>query len=626
MGLRRVKTFFSILWKTLKTVFFLVLLFAASLLFREQRLPSFVVSRITDAISTKDFLVRCDNAAFGFRHGFRMSGVRVYDMARENSMERPVAVARSIHVNVFASAVRIVEAEYERLPDSYYEPEDENAEWKPEPLVFEVPELPEFRLTLENPSILGVKPERAVATVVSGGGRIVLEDVSVTLPDRDCRTRLAGRFEMDVPAQKARGELWGRVRHAQIMPFLETMDVQSAIPYVAAFTEMREPIPSRMGLEANLTTGDFSMRLELEPAMGRYDGVALDHAKGTVDFSLRNEATNEVTNLRISLSEAVDHQGRRIGGVLTVDNESGRYRVGLDVTSDLAFDDDVRMTPDDLLTPEDFCFMKCYTAPRVTLQGTVATEADDLDANRLAGKFELRHGAFNGFRMDDVEGECSFERDTLNLKFGANGKTGGRIECESQVRFVDFDIDKSWFRAKSKYRGGSLEELADTLKFDLGERDGRVDIDMEASGSTATNSVRTLNGKGSLKITDGHLAQMKLFAGLTELLAEKIPGVSFLVNQTQASADFTIKDGVFISDNVYIEGGLISIKGWGKYDIETDDLDFTVRVQFLKKESLAGRIVHPVTLPFTKLLLEYKVRGPIDDPEWKYIKILDRIF
>jgi hypothetical protein len=626
VGLRRVKTFFSILWKTLKTVFFLVLLFAASLLFREQRLPSFVVSRITDAISTKDFLVRCDNAAFGFRHGFRMSGVRVYDMARENSMERPVAVARSIHVNVFASAVRIVEAEYERLPDSYYEPEDENAEWKPEPLVFEVPELPEFRLTLENPSILGVKPERAVATVVSGGGRIVLEDVSVTLPDRDCRTRLAGRFEMDVPAQKARGELWGRVRHAQIMPFLETMDVQSAIPYVAAFTEMREPIPSRMGLEANLTTGDFSMRLELEPAMGRYDGVALDHAKGTVDFSLRNEATNEVTNLRISLSEAVDHQGRRIGGVLTVDNESGRYRVGLDVTSDLAFDDDVRMTPDDLLTPEDFCFMKCYTAPRVTLQGTVATEADDLDANRLAGKFELRHGAFNGFRMDDVEGECSFERDTLNLKFGANGKTGGRIECESQVRFVDFDIDKSWFRAKSKYRGGSLEELADTLKFDLGERDGRVDIDMEASGSTATNSVRTLNGKGSLKITDGHLAQMKLFAGLTELLAEKIPGVSFLVNQTQASADFTIKDGVFISDNVYIEGGLISIKGWGKYDIETDDLDFTVRVQFLKKESLAGRIVHPVTLPFTKLLLEYKVRGPIDDPEWKYIKILDRIF
>ena len=46
----------------------------------------------------------------------------------------------------------------------------------------------------------------------------------------------------------------------------------------------------------------------------------------------------------------------------------------------------------------------------------------------------------------------------------------------------------------------------------------------------------------------------------------------------------------------------------------------------MKKESLVGKIVHPVTLPFTKLLLEFKVNGPLDDPQWKYVKILDRIF
>ena len=142
---------------------------------------------------------------------------------------------------------------------------------------------------------------------------------------------------------------------------------------------------------------------------------------------------------------------------------------------------------------------------------------------------------------------------------------------------------------------------------------------------SGTNDVRTLCGSGTLKITEGHLAQMKLFAGLTELLAEKIPGVSFLVNQTQASADYTITNGVFKSENVFIEGGLISIKGWGQYDIAADNLDFTVRVQFLKEQSMVGKIIHPVTLPFTKLLLEFKVDGPIDDPKWRYIKILDRI-
>jgi len=625
MFLRYAKKTLVFLWKTLKLAFVVLVVFVFSLLFREQRLPEFLTNRITDSVSTRDFFVRCDAAAFGFRHGFRMSGIRIYDMRRENSMERPVAVAGAIYVNLFAQTLKIVEAKYERMPDSYYEPQEE-IEHVPEPLAFDVPELPEFRLTLENPSILGVRPERAVATVRTGKGTISLDDVSVTLPGRDARMRLDGRFEMDLDAQRAHGELWGRVRHSQIMPFLETMDIQCAIPYVGAFTEMAEPIPSRLELDFNLTTGDIDMKLEVEPKMGRYNGVALDSAKGSVDFALRNGATNEVIGLKVSLAHAADAQGRRLGGTLTVGNETGKYRVGLDVASDLEFDDAVRIPPPGLIDPKDLGFLKCFTPPRFTLRGTIATGPDDLEANDFKGRFEVRHGSFNGFRLDDVEGEYSFLKDVLAVKLGAVGKTGGKVAWDAQMRFVDFDMEKSWFRMKSSYRDGSLEELADTLTFDLGERNGRVDLEMEGSGGMGTNSVPTLNAKGSLKIRDGHLAQMKLFAGLTELLAEKIPGVSFLVNQTQASADFTVKDGVFMSDNVYIEGGLVSIKGWGKYDIAADDLDFTVRVQFLKNESIAGRIVHPVTLPFTKLLLEYRVRGPIDAPEWSYIKILDRIF
>ena len=76
---------------------------------------------------------------------------------------------------------------------------------------------------------------------------------------------------------------------------------------------------------------------------------------------------------------------------------------------------------------------------------------------------------------------------------------------------------------------------------------------------------------------------------------------------------------------MFIEGGLVSIKGWGTYDIAADNLDFTVRVQFLKKDTMLATLVHPVTWPFTKLLLEFKAHGPIDDPAWDYISIIDRI-
>ena len=173
-GLRYVKTTLVVAWKALKFAFVVLLVFAFSLFFREQRLPDFLVSRVTDSISTKEFLVRCDSAAFGFRHGFRLAGIRVYDLRRADSLERPVATARAVYVNFFAPSVRVVEAEYARMPDSYYEPEGPR-EAEPSPLALDVPELPEFRLVLERPSILGVKPERAVATVTAGEGRIVLD-------------------------------------------------------------------------------------------------------------------------------------------------------------------------------------------------------------------------------------------------------------------------------------------------------------------------------------------------------------------------------------------------------------------------------------------------------------------
>ena len=170
-----------------------------------------------------------------------------------------------------------------------------------------------------------------------------------------------------------------------------------------------------------------------------------------------------------------------------------------------------------------------------------------------------------------------------------------------------------------------LLDFATAFGMDVGDRHGIVEGCVDLSGPLASNAVERLNGSGRISCSNGHLAQMKLFAGLTKLLADYVPGVGYIVNQSDASADFTITNGVFKTENLFIEGGLISLKGWGTYDIGKDELDFTVRVQFLKNESLMGKLVHPVTWPFTKLLLEFKASGSLEEPKWDYISILDRI-
>jgi len=616
------------MWRAAKVVlavfavlFVCLFVFLLSLLFREQRLPSFVIGKITDCASSSRYLVRCDSAAFGFRHGLRLSGVRLYDMMKSDSLERPIVAARLALIDCFGRTVRIVGAEYFRLPDVYYEPMTEVP--KPEPLEFDLPDLPEFRLELESPSILGICPEEFSARVICHCRRLQFEDVSVTLPDRDCSTRLRGDFTMDLDTQKAVGELRGEVKQSQVRPFLEVMDIPSSLPYVDAFTEVTEPVPSGVKVEVDLPTGNLDLKIDLRPKMGRYNGVAMDRAEGGLDVQSRLGDTNRTFRVKVNLPMALDTDGHKFSGWLVVDDSAGPTRLEFDVKSDFAFEDVVRMVG--LIDPADLKLLKCDAPPHIVMKGTSGTGLDDLGANAVSGTVSLVHGAVDGFRVNNLKADCLFRRDVLEVDAKATGKTGGAVAWKDRIDFAGFEGDAR-FDLKCKYDGGSLEELADMLTFDLGERNGKVDLDMVLTGQAGFGDMSTLNGRGSFKITDGHLAQMKLFAGLTQQLAEKIPGVSFLVNQTQASTDFTITNGVFASDNVYIEGGLVSLKGWGRYDMVADNLDFSVRVQFLKKETIMGKIVHPVTLPFTKLLLEFKVDGPIDDPKWRYIKILDRIF
>ena len=141
-----------------------------------------------------------------------------------------------------------------------------------------------------------------------------------------------------------------------------------------------------------------------------------------------------------------------------------------------------------------------------------------------------------------------------------------------------------------------------------------------------TNNYEVLNGEGHLKITDGHLTRFKLFAGLTEQLAERVPGVSSIVDSTAASADYRIENGVLKTDNIYIEGGLFSVKMSGWFDAVKNDMDFRVRVQFSKNDTLLGKyLINPVTWPFTKLLFEFRLKGRPDEPKWEYVSVLDRV-
>lgn len=614
--------FKTVLWTT--GVFLVVLVvFIASLFLREQRIPGFIVRRLEDRTIAGRLVVRVESASFGIRRGLRLRGVRLYDLERENSLENPMATARQILVDYFSGEVTAIGLVYERLPDSYYEETTEAP--APGRVEVELPEELDVRVVLEEPSLLGLRPDRVTARIRKDvDGRLQIEDASVKMPDKDSDISLGASATADFDAQTLKIRAAGDVSYASIAPVLAVLDQKVALPYVAATTEVNEPIPARATADVDLFRKNFGLDIRFSPPRCRYRGVSVVRSNFGIGVRTENVGTNRFYRFTLDVERGDSAEGRQIAGQLSVYNKDGPDRLLFDADSTLKFDE--LMSVIDVFDREDLSGFVCDTPPHITVKGTCMTDEADAAANDLAGTLELRHGSLLGFRVNDMKSDIALKRDVLSATSEAKGKTGGHVKWESRFYMPEFEPEKFHYWASVDYRDGSLEEVADIMDIDFGERKGTVDAKFEVSGFVNTNAVSSIYAKGSVKITEGYLAQMKLFAGLTELFAERVPGVSFLVNQSQASADFTVTEGVFKSENVYIEGGLVSIKGNGTYDIVADDLDFIVRVQLFKNDSLMGKIIHPLTMPFTKMLLEFRLTGPVNNPKWQYVPISNVLF
>lgn len=179
----------------------------------------------------------------------------------------------------------------------------------------------------------------------------------------------------------------------------------------------------------------------------------------------------------------------------------------------------------------------------------------------------------------------------------------------------------------------SSQPLADVLKIGgfagdyvggdvFGESECRLKFDFPRAMS---NNYEVLNGSGHVVVKNGRLMRMKGFRGLIDAMPSIAPAITWFSDSTQASGDYVIENGVVRTDNVYIEGTLFSIKMFGWLDTVKNEQDFTVRVQFAKSDSMVGKILHPLTWPFTKLLLEFRMTGSPDEPKWKYVSVVDRM-
>lgn len=124
-----------------------------------------------------------------------------------------------------------------------------------------------------------------------------------------------------------------------------------------------------------------------------------------------------------------------------------------------------------------------------------------------------------------------------------------------------------------------------------------------------------MTGKGNLLIQNGNVLAMPVLGPLSLLLGEVIPGFGYQTAR-EASADFSVENGVISTRNLLIKGKGFSMIGNGTIHYLEDRMNMNIR---LNAQGLPGLVLFPVSKIF-----EYESVGSAKNPKWRP-KLLPKI-
>ena len=632
----------------MKTVFKIFLVFAALVVISlfllsrfEVRLPKNAVDHLSDSLSSSNWLFRIDSICCRFPSRVSINGIRLLDRCKAES--KPFLSAEQIDLKIalfrvpwrienLVKSVVVTRPKMPRLPDGYYIPDSiefpgsyDFVETN-EPVDIDLPDFAPFQLDIVEPDILDLRARHVSISKVSSVNDVLrFLNVRVEFPDRDAKMEVTGDCEMNIPNQRISGNVHGQARQPNIRPMLQALEITNCYQFIDAFTGVTTPVDAGCQFDVNLRNSDLRIFLDLHPTGGAYRNVPLKTAQGNVD--VRVFVRDHYQNAQITVGPIIAHinDGSSMTGTVLYENTNDiGYVTFRNIHSTTSLSNALAVA--DVLTDGTLDCLQPETPPEITIDGILAVDPAHASTNHLDGSIAFKRGTFFSIPLRNAKTSFHLRGDHVIFDDShASLPHGGEIDGTGLISFPGFDSERASFKVSINGNRLSLEDVSAILGVDAGDRNGRISGHVELEAPLTTALVSRVNGKVSLTFKDGRLARLNLFAGLTDYLAKTVPGISSLVDQSDAEMECVISNGVIQASKILVSGDVFAITGQGSYSIPDDNLDFTARVRLFKNDSIIGKLTNPFTWTFSKLLLEFKVYGPIDNPKWKYISVLERL-
>ncbi|MEO5720893.1 MAG: AsmA-like C-terminal region-containing protein [Chthoniobacterales bacterium] len=199
-----------------------------------------------------------------------------------------------------------------------------------------------------------------------------------------------------------------------------------------------------------------------------------------------------------------------------------------------------------------------------------------------------------------VRGDLLITDDRVQL-IGLEGKLfDGTVRGNADIRTAK--DDKS-YSAKVALDGVDFPRLTDLyFKYETARGQLAGSYDFKGVGDDA----KTMRGAGKIKVSNGDVFAIPVLGPLSGFIAEILPGAGYSVAK-EATASFTIKDGIIHTDDFKVSGKLFGMVGHGDLHFLANKLDFEIRLDARGP----GVLLTPVYE-----LFEYKGEGSLSKPNW----------
>ncbi|MCL2104955.1 MAG: AsmA-like C-terminal region-containing protein [Kiritimatiellaeota bacterium] len=629
----------AILW--LGLILFIVTV--VGLYFAEKGLPDWLVQKVAERLTsdphlqkameettTGPLVFRIDRITYSAQRGLTIHQIKALPT---RTPERPFLSAEEIRVDFalfslapFRDRLRNVTLKGFDFPELPPRPPRDPDAPRPPPVAREInvilPDIAPFELILDNANILGLQPEKITATVASTTTHASVTNLKAKWPDRAGDVTVTGDLTFDPETKRVVGNAQGRAFPHLITPLLLGLRAKGTVMQIDCFQAFTTPVTVGFSVDLELTKMDYAMAIDIDVKDCTYRGIPVRHAEGVVTVTDTNNST-----------------------IVTIDPVSWELKTGA-LAGRLVYRDDddsvfidahgIVPKPDliaiiNVLNNGELDLIQCESPIVATVKGIVATNLKKEGVtNDLNAALSFAKGSILNIPLADVSCDLKMEGFTAQVdNIKASPVDGGNVRGWVHFAFPNYSASNTTFVTQvsaSDADFSNLMCLSQTNNTVTGKATGNISL----SGSASENMLGSLNGEGTMKVDDSVFVRIPLFAGLTDWFANNIPGISSVVNQSSIKLDCRITNGVAVTENMWVEGNVFSVRCKGSYALDTNVVNGVARVNILREQTLVGRILHLITTPITSVLLDFRISGIASEPEWAYItfveKLVDTIF